>query len=68
MQDFVRAGRTIGATRQITIGLLIVQLFTTCGLGRPTRQCLRENEQQWRGSSYPVPLWKIRSDFTEIVR
>ena len=67
LQDFVRVGRTIGATLQVTIRLIIVHLFTTSGLGGPTRQCLRENEQHKRGSSYPVPLWKVRSDFTEIV-
>jgi len=68
LQDFIRVGRTIGATLQVTIGLIIVHLFTTSGLGGPTRQCLREKEQHGRGSSYPVPLWKVRSDSTEIVR
>jgi len=56
LQDFVRIGRTLGATLQVTIGLIIVHLFTTSGLGDPTRQCLRENEQHERGSSYPVPF------------
>jgi len=68
LQDFVRIGRTLGATLQDTIGLFIVHLYTTCGLGGPTRQCLRENEQYRRGSSYPVLLWKIRSDSTENLR
>jgi len=45
--------------------MIIVQLFTTSGLGGPTRQCLRENEQQLRGSSYPTLLWKIRSDLAK---
>ena len=63
VKDVARIRRTIGATLQVTIGLIIVQLFTTCGLGGPTRQCLRENEQQKRGSSYPVPEWRIRSGF-----
>ena len=56
LQDFVRIGRTLGATLQITIGLIIVHLFITNGLGSPTRQCLRENEQHKRGSSYLVPF------------
>ena len=68
LQDFVRIGRTLGATLQDTIRLFIVHLYTTCGLGGPTRQCLRENEQYKRGSSYPVPLWKIRSDSTGNLR
>jgi len=68
LQDFVRIGRTLGATLQVTIRLFIAHLYTTCGLGGPTRQCLRENEQHRRGSSYPVPLWRIRSDFTEDLR
>ena len=62
LQDFVRIRRTLGATLQNTIRLCIVHLYTTCGLGGPTRQCLRENEQHERGSSYPALLWKVRSD------
>jgi len=56
LQDFVRIGRTLGATLQNTIRLFIVHLYTTCGLGSPTRQCLRENEQHERGSSYLAPF------------
>ena len=59
--------RTSRCNSTNTTGLLIVQLFTTSGLGSPTRQCLRENKQHKRGSSYPVPLWQIRSSSTEIL-
>ena len=65
LQDFVRIGRTLGATLQNTIRLFIAHLHTTCGLGSPTRQCLRENEQHEKGSSYPALLWKVRSDFVK---
>jgi len=59
----LRIRRTNRCNSTNTIRLLIVHLYTTLGLGSPTRQCLRENEQHSRGSPYPAPLWKVRSDF-----
>ena len=56
LQDFVRIGRTLGATLQNTIRLFIVHLYTTCGLGGPTRQCLRENEQHKKRVILPCPF------------
>jgi len=65
LQDFVGVGRTIGATLHVTIRLIIVHLFKTCGLGGSTRQCLRETSNKKEGHPTLSLLWKVRNDFVK---
>ena len=54
--DFVRLGCTKRCNSTKTIRLFIVHLYTTFGLGSPTRQCLRENEQHLKRVILPCPF------------
>jgi len=52
----LRIRRTKRCNSTNTIRLFIVHLYTTFGLGGPTRQCLRKNEQHLKRVILPCPF------------